>query len=226
MDYLQYGFDPEMLFERMRKPSAKKASMLKPIETKFTKPNVGEDPKGLQIIVDENAINSYLLEFVMIDQSLSVSEYFALDARTRPILTEMTTDNLGIVMPDILEEFGPGLKFDVMLSMSHTLMKDKVDSQRITGFNIDKNGNFRFTLNFYAQILVQDKNNKKGWLNAREVFLGLTLKGKAVIKEITPTDKALVLIAKTAEVSTCKILKNNGEEAVVEQMLITSGFNV
>jgi len=138
----------------------------------------------------------------------------------------MTTDNLGIVMPDILEEFGPGLKFDVMLSMSHTLMKDKVDSQRITGFNIDKNGNFRFTLNFYAQILVQDKNNKKGWLNAREVFLGLTLKGKAVIKEITPTDKALVLIAKTVEVSTCKILKNNGEEAVVEQMLITSGFNV
>jgi len=67
MDYLQYGFDPEMLFERMRKPSAKKAAMLKPIETKFTKPNVGEDPKGLQIIVDENAINSYLLEFVMID---------------------------------------------------------------------------------------------------------------------------------------------------------------
>jgi len=56
-----------MLFERMRKPSAKKAAMLKPIETKFTKPNVGEDPKGLQIIVDENAINSYLLEFVMID---------------------------------------------------------------------------------------------------------------------------------------------------------------
>lgn len=90
----------------------------------------------------------------MIDQSVSIIEYLALDARTRPVLSEMTTDNLGIVMPDILEEFGPGLNFDVMLSMSHTLMKDKVDSQRITGFNIDKNGNFRFTLNFYAQILV------------------------------------------------------------------------
>ena len=128
MDYLEYGFDPEMMFERVRKPSAKKASMLKPIETKFSKPISGEDPKGLQIIIDENAINSYLLEFVMIDQSVSLSEYFALDARTRAILTEMTTNNLGIVMPEILEEFGPGLQFDVMLSMSHTLMKDKVDS--------------------------------------------------------------------------------------------------
>ena len=66
----------------------------------------------------------------------------------------MTTENLGIVMPDILEEFGPELRFDIMLSMSHTLMRDQIDNQRITGFNIDKNGNFRFTLNFYSQILV------------------------------------------------------------------------
>jgi len=40
----------------------------------------------------------------------------------------MTTNNLGIVMPEILEEFGPDLKFDVLVSMSHNLMKDKVDS--------------------------------------------------------------------------------------------------
>ncbi len=41
--------------------------MLKEIDTKFSKPIIGEDPKGIQIIIDENAINSYLLEFVMID---------------------------------------------------------------------------------------------------------------------------------------------------------------
>lgn len=138
----------------------------------------------------------------------------------------MTTDNLGVVMPDILEEFGPGLKFDVMLSMSHALMRDKIDSSRITGFNIDKNGNFRITFNFYAQILVQDKENKKSWLNGREVFLGLTLKGKAIVKETSPSEKVLIILPKTAEASTCKILKNNGEEAIVEQMLITSGLNV
>jgi hypothetical protein len=47
-----------------------------------------------------------------------------------------------------------------------------------------------------------------------------------VIKENHSGEKVLILIAKTAEASTCKILKNNGEEAVVEQMLITSGINV
>jgi hypothetical protein len=32
------------------------------------------DDKAFQIIIDENAINSYLLEFVMMDKSLSVRE--------------------------------------------------------------------------------------------------------------------------------------------------------
>jgi len=42
------------------------------------------------------------------------------------------------------------------------------------------------------------------------------LKGKVFTKEIGDGEKNLVLLAKTAEVSTCKILKSNGEEAVVE----------
>jgi hypothetical protein len=44
----------------------------------------------------------------------------------------------------------------------------------------------------------------------------LTLKGKAIIKETSPGEKVLIILPKTAEASTCKILKNNGEEAVVE----------
>ena len=66
----------------------------------------------------------------------------------------------------------------------------------------------------------------QGYFPDPHIFLGLTLKGKAIIKESSSNEKVLVVIAKTAEVSTCKILKTNGEEAVVEQMLITSGFNV
>ena len=118
MEFIEYGFDPEMMFDRVRRPSAKKRSMLKEIDTKFTKPAAGEDPKGIQVIIDENAINSYLLELVLFDSSISLSDYFAYDERTRVILTQMTTDNLGLVMPDVLEEFGPNLRFDIMLSMS------------------------------------------------------------------------------------------------------------
>jgi hypothetical protein len=44
----------------------------------------------------------------------------------------------------------------------------------------------------------------------------LTFKGKVVIKETSSSEKILILMAKSAEASTVKILKNNGEEAVVE----------
>jgi hypothetical protein len=46
-----------------------------------------------------------------------------------------------------------------------------------------------------------------------------------VIKEENG-EKNLVLVHKSAEVSSAKILKGNGEEMVMEQMMITSGFNV
>lgn len=90
---------------------------------------------------------------------------------------------------------------------------------------MDKNGNFRFTFNIFAQILV-DKSGQKTWVNAREIYLGLTYKGKLVVKETRPGEKTLLIVSKSAEVSNVKILNEQGEEVVVEQMMITSGLNV
>lgn len=102
-----------------------------------------------------------------------------------------------------------------MLSLSHNLLKDKLEGTRVTGFNQDKNGNFRFTFNVYAQILIDVTGGKK-WVNAREIFLGLTYKGKFVVKETRPGEKKLLIVSKSAEVSNAKILKEEGEESVVE----------
>jgi hypothetical protein len=51
-----------------------------------------------------------------------------------------------------------------------------------------------------------------------------------MIKEETKkngqSERKLVMMAKAAEVGHCKIFKANGEEMVVEQMILTSGINV
>jgi hypothetical protein len=73
----------------------------------------------------------------------------------------------------------PARPFDLLLSLSHNLIKDKLEGQKMTGFALDKNGNFRFTLNIYAQILVDKTETEK--VNEREIFLGLTYKGKLVV---------------------------------------------
>jgi len=95
----------------------------------------------------------------MIDKSMSLEKYLLMDPRTAPIAKNLNTKMFIPIMPDIEKEHG-AKRFDVMVSMSHNLLKDKLDGQRVTGFNLDKNGNFRFTLNIFAQILV-DKTGTK-----------------------------------------------------------------
>lgn len=63
-------------------------------------------------------------------------------------------------------------------------------------------------------------------VNAREIYLGLTYKGKFVVKEKRPGEKHLVIVSKSAEVSNVKILDEQNEESVVEQMMVTSFMNV
>jgi len=69
-DNIEYGFDPEGSIRK--KPSKRKTSMLKEIESEFSTSEEGEDQAAMQLIVDENLINTYLLEFVMIDSSVSL----------------------------------------------------------------------------------------------------------------------------------------------------------
>ena len=109
-----------------------------------------QDDQAIQIVIDENYINKYLLEFVLIDKSLSMVKWLKTDPRLAPMVNAFNTravfENF---MPDIVEKYGTK-HFDIMLSLSHNLLKDKLEGSRVTGFNQDKNGNFRFTFNIYA----------------------------------------------------------------------------
>lgn len=176
-------------------------------------------------MIDENLINKYLLEFVMMDRSMSLVKYLTQDPRTAPMANALNTKAIfEHIMPDIAEKYGTK-RFDVMMSLSHNLLKNNLEGMRVTGFNLDKNGNFRFTFNIYGQILVDMSGNKK-WVNAREIFLGLTYKGKFVVKENRPGEKTLLIVSKSAEVSGVKVLREEGEESVVEQMMVQSFLNV
>ncbi len=157
-DYIEFGYDPD--FGR-KKPSAKKNSMLKEIDSEFAEIEEGQDKSAVSLIVDENFINTHLLEFVMIDKSISLEQYLKMDPRTRPLSKQLSTRLLEKVLPDLVKEYGRK-KFDIMFSMSHNLIKDKLEGARITGFALDKNGNFRLTLNLFAQLLI-DRTGASDW---------------------------------------------------------------
>jgi hypothetical protein len=64
-EVFEYGFDPDVAF--MRKIPPKKQAMLKEIDSQFIELNEGDDQQAVQIVIDENFVNKYLLEFVLMD---------------------------------------------------------------------------------------------------------------------------------------------------------------
>lgn len=70
-----------MIFESVRPTPPKKKSMLKEISSEFSSMTEGEDPIMLSFILDENAINSFLLEFVLVERAFSLREVIKADPR-------------------------------------------------------------------------------------------------------------------------------------------------
>ena len=111
--------------------------------------------------------------------------------------------------------------------MSHSLLGQKLEGVRPTGFQMDKNGNFKFVFNIAITLLVGKEGKSKEWDEARSAYLSFTAKGKVTTNTSNKKgEKLLTIYPKSAELSHVKIYDKEEKEQELEQMLITSGFNV
>ena len=88
----------------------------------------------MSLIIDENAFNSFILDFVLVEKAFSLREYFNMDPKLRQMLAQMNTDALGLVLPEILEEYSSGMAVDFYMSMSHALISKKIPDAKVSGF--------------------------------------------------------------------------------------------
>lgn len=224
---LDFGFDPAVLLKNTAISSTpKKQQLLKEINSKFSEPDEGEDPRFIQVIVDENLVNSFILDFVLIERAFSIRSFLRLDKKFAEAMRQMTTDNLAMIMPEIGEEFGPGKGFDLYFSLSHSLIEKKIKDPKPSGFQIDRNGNFRFIFNFSVTILIEKKGAAGQWDEARSMFVSLVAKGKLMKSEKVDGKQTLTVLPKVLEIADIKIFNAADEPMVVEEMMIKSGFNV
>lgn len=135
-----------------------------------------------------------------------------LDEKMRPFLEQMNTTNLGLIMPQFIEDFGDNKMIDLYFSLSHSIIAKKIENAKVSGFQIDRNGNFRFQFNFSVTVLVE---SEKGFDEARSMFVGLVAKGKFIVLEKNG-EKHLQITPKGAEVSSMKIFDAKDEELVAE----------
>ena len=222
-EHLEYGFDPEMLFEGVRPFPKKKGELLKEINSEFSVAEEGSDPKFIQLIVDENAINTFILDFVLVERAFSLRSFMRADPRFAEFLAQMKTDVIATLLPEFGEEFGMGKAIDLYFSLSHSLISNKLENAKASGFQMDKNGNFRFVFNFSVTMLVE---NKGGWQEARSIFISIMFKGKVIVEESDDGKRTMKLTPKMGEISDIKILNADDEQQVMEEMMIKSGFNL
>lgn len=128
------------------------------------------------------------------------------------------------MLPQIIEEYGEGKDIDFLGTLSHAYVSEKLDNAKVSGFQMDKNGNFRFIINAGFQIIVDKNKFEKE--EARSVFFTFIAKGKVVITKPEDSDqKEVMMYPKNLEVSNVKIFHEE-EEMIMEQMLVMSGLNV
>ena len=199
---VEFGFDPEMVFERVRKMPSKKPGMLKAINSEFSRQTDAKDPTMVSIIIDENAVNSLLLEFVLIERAFSLREFMRADPRLHDVVKEMNTKSMVVLLPAIVEEYGEGRPIDFYMSLSHSLLSDKLEGIKPTGFQMDKNGNFKFVFNLSITLLVEKVGKRGEWDEARSLYLSLTAKGKVTTNTTNKRGQPLLSIfPKSAELS-------------------------
>ena len=90
--------------------------------------------RALQIIIDENAVNMFILDFVLVDKSFSMREFMSMSNEMRGYMSKMNTDTIGVMVPAILEEFGEDRKIDVMFTTSHAMISEKLKDVKTSGF--------------------------------------------------------------------------------------------
>ena len=149
------------------------------------------------------------------------------DPRLQEALAQMNTESLSVLLPQVAEEYGHRKPIDFYISLSHSLLSDKLDGVKPTGFQMDKNGNFRFIFNLSVTLLVQPQGPGGSWEEARSIYTSFTAKGKVTTNTSNKYgEKLLTILPKSAELSEIKIYNKENEEQELEQMLITSGFNM
>lgn len=139
---------------------------LKDIDSEFEEPAEGEKDRALQVMIDENVLNSVFAHFATMDTMYSVRRMLANDPRYGVFRQLMTTSSIGMILPSFKEDYGEGKPIDLIGTLSHMFVADRVDNVQFSGVTLDQKGNLKGTINAGAQIIVE--KNVGEWEDTRE----------------------------------------------------------
>ncbi len=160
-NFVEYGFSPKT-FGLAKEQNME---MLEDVGTEFPSDDKNE---ALSLIVDQNFINHLFINYAKVDKMYSMRTAMKGDPRGQMLTQLMTTTSLGMVLPSIKEEYGEGKKVDVVGTLSHEFLQDKVPELKISGVTISAKGIISAQINFGMQLIIEKSPDE--WVDARSFY--------------------------------------------------------
>lgn len=187
-------------FDKMKLLTPKQEALLKPIEGSYYNEVNGQGLEALtQLIIDDNFFNSFASIVASLDKSISMRQMLKGNPKASTILDMLTTSTIGTVLPEFINEYGENKKVDLVLTPSHTLFQEGIPNSRMSGVYMDKNGNWKFIINFNALVNVETLPDM--WDPIRNIYITIVAKFKISTDASNPFNKVFKFMPKTVEMS-------------------------
>lgn len=77
----------------------------------------------------------------------SFRDLMSIDPRLSVFKQLLSTSTIGYAIPSFKQDYGENKNIDIVGSLSHDLIADRIDNLQNSGIQMDKNGNVKFTIN-------------------------------------------------------------------------------
>lgn len=99
-EYMDFGYDTQIFWSGKGQDNhAKKKELLKEIHSEHSTVTKEGHPILASLIIDENAVNNFLMEFVIGETAYSLRTLMKSDPRLAESLGQMNTNVLGMILP-------------------------------------------------------------------------------------------------------------------------------
>ena len=131
-----------------------------------------EEQHALEIMIDENFINSVLAALYHQDKSFGLREFLGADSATDQysmiVAAVLKTNIVGEAWKEILDEFGPDKKVDAQCGFGKSLFAEHIRNIRPSGIEFKEGSNLNTRIAFGCSIVVEEEEGK--WENFRSFY--------------------------------------------------------
>lgn len=164
-----------------------------------------------------------MLSFSEDDTNYSLREKMSQNEKGAMIIAMLTTSTLGLVLPNVKEEYGEGKPFDAMLSLSYNYNKKLVPDIKFMQVSFNDKGVLTVNIPASIQILVEKIPTQLD--DARTIVFNMEAKFQFNILELESGAEELEVKPKSIQFPVVKVFKEDSEQPL-EGMLLQSLLNV